>query len=118
MKTEAGTDRTIPIHDAILPLFKRYYNRNNKYLFQNTRGNAMEYTNFVNSYWTPLMEHLGMMHTMHDTRHTFATLADKYRLNDYYLKLIMGHSITDITKGVYTHPDIAQLVEEINKILV
>lgn len=118
MKTEAGTDRTIPIHDSVLPLFKRYYNKNNKYLFQNTRGNAMEYTNFVTNYWVPLMEHMKMEHTMHDTRHTFATLADKYALNDYYLKLIIGHSVADITKGVYTHVSPAQLVEEINKIKV
>ncbi|MBQ8039267.1 MAG: tyrosine-type recombinase/integrase [Lachnospiraceae bacterium] len=118
MKTEAGTNRTIPIHNAILPLFERYYNKNNKYLFQNTRGNAMEYTNFVTSYWTPLMQHLQMDHTMHDTRHTFATLADTHNLNEYYVKLIMGHSINDITKGVYTHVSIPQLVEEINRIII
>jgi integrase len=118
MKTDAGIDRTIPIHDAVLPLFKKYYNPKNKYLLQNTKGNAMDYTNFVTNYWAPLMEYLGMEHTMHDTRHTFATLADRYKLNEYYLKLIIGHSVTDFTKNVYTHVSVDLLVEEINKIKV
>lgn len=118
MKTDAGTNRTIPIHDAVLPLFQKYYNPNNKYLLQNTKGNAMDYTNFVTNYWAPLMEYLGMEHTMHDTRHTFATLADKYKLNEYYLKLIIGHSVSDLTKNTYTHVSVNLLVEEINKIKV
>lgn len=118
MKTEAGTNRVIPIHKSILPFIKKYYNPNNKYLFQNTRGNAMEYTNFVINYWGPLMQYFKMDHTMHDTRHTFATLADKHSLNEYYVKLIMGHSISDITKGVYTHVATEKLIEEINKIKV
>lgn len=118
MKTEAGTDRIIPIHDAILPFIKNYYNTHNRYLFQNTRGNAMEYTNFVANYWAPLMQHFSMDHTMHDTRHTFATLADANNLNEHYVKLIIGHSISDITKGTYTHVSTDKLVQEINKIKI
>ncbi|MBE5867942.1 MAG: hypothetical protein E7293_03160 [Lachnospiraceae bacterium] len=118
MKTEAGTNRTIPIHDDVLPFFKRYYSKRNKYLFQNTKGNAFSYTNFAVNYWNPLMEKLGMGHTMHDTRHTFATLADKYKLNEFYVKLIMGHSISDLTKRTYTHVEPSQLLAEINKIKI
>ncbi len=118
MKTEAGKDRTIPIHKAILPLLRKYYNPQNEYLFPNTRGNAMGYTNFVTTYWEPLMRYLKMEHTMHDTRHTFSTLADEYNLNEYYIKLIIGHKISDITKGTYTHVSTEKLVAEIDKIKV
>lgn len=118
MKTAAGTDRIVPIHDAILPLIKKYYNPRNKYLFQNTRGRELEYTNFSLHYWKPLMERLNMDHTIHDTRHTFITLADQYQLNEHYLKLIVGHSINDITKGTYTHVTPDQLVSELNKIQI
>jgi len=118
MKTEAGIDRVVPIHDAILPMIKKYYNPKNKFLFQNTRGNALHYTNFHVNYWTPLMQYLGMEHTMHDTRHTFATLADEAKLNIFYLKLIIGHRIDDLTKDVYTHVSPKLLVEEVNKIKV
>ena len=41
MKTAAGKNRVVPIHDAILPFFKRYYRKGNKYLFPNTKGGAL-----------------------------------------------------------------------------
>ena len=116
MKTAAGTNRIIPIHDSVYPFYQRYYNKNYKYLFQNTRGNALRYANFRSSYWYPLMEQLNMDHKLHDPRHTFATLADKYHLNDHYIKLIMGHAVNDITKGTYTHVTPYILLTEINKI--
>ena len=118
MKTEAGKDRIIPIHDSVFGFYMRYYDKNCKYLFQNTRGNQMEYTNFITGYWGPLMKRLKLDHTMHDTRHTFATLADKYKLEPHYIKLIMGHALEDITKGIYTHVEPQTLVAEINKIKV
>ena len=57
-----------------------------------------------------------MEHTPYDCRHTLATRADNYNLNDLCIKLIMGHSVQDITKGVYTHKTPQQLVEEVNKL--
>ncbi|MFQ7271857.1 MAG: tyrosine-type recombinase/integrase [Blautia producta] len=116
MKTAAGKNRVVPIHDAILPFFKRYYRKGNKYLFPNTKGGAYYYTLFRNTIWKNLIEELKIDHTPHDTRHTFATLADRYQLNDYYVKLIMGHSVSDITKGTYTHKLPSELLEELRKI--
>ena len=55
-------------------------------------------------------------HIPHDTRHTFATLADRCKMDDLCLKLIMGHTVSDITKGVYTHKTNEELLSEINKI--
>ena len=118
MKTTAGTDRTIPIHEAILPLIKRYYDLNNKYLFMSTRGTSLPYTSFKKYRWKPVMKRFSMNHTPHDTRHTFATLADRYKLDNLKLKLIIGHSVEDFTKDVYTHVEISELVEEVNKIKV
>lgn len=116
MKTAAGTNRTIPIHDAVLPLIRRYYDENNKYLFTSTRGTSLPYTTFKNNKWRPVMKRLGMEHTAHDTRHTFATLANRYQLDDFKVKLMMGHSTGDLTKDVYTHVTPAELVKEVNKI--
>lgn len=116
MKTAAGKNRVVPIRDAILPFFKRYYRKGNKYLFPNTKGGAYYYTLFRNTIWKNLIEELKIDHTPHDTRHTFATLADRYQLNDYYVKLIMGHSVSDITKGTYTHKLPSELLEELRKI--
>ena len=117
-KTEAGKNRVVPIHDAIMPFIKRYYKETNKYLFPNTKGNAYYYTLFRNTIWKNLMIELKMDHTPHDTRHTFATLADRYELNDLCLKLIMGHTVKDLTKGTYTHKLASELLAEMQKIKI
>lgn len=57
-----------------------------------------------------------MQHKPHDTRHTFITKAKKANMNEYILKLIVGHTVEDITERVYTHRTMQQLKEEIAKI--
>ena len=37
-------------------------------------------------------------------------------MNDYVLKLIVGHEIGDLTEHVYTHRELKDLKEEIEKI--
>ena len=56
--------------------------------------------------------------TPHYTRHTFITKAKsrKVNMNDNILKLIVGHDIGDLTEHVYTHREIEDLKEEMNKI--
>ena len=63
-----------------------------------------------------VIERLGMNHSPHETRHTFITKAKTYRMDEYILKLIVGHAIEDITEKVYTHRTIEQLKKEIEKI--
>lgn len=43
-------------------------------------------------------------------------LLDGMKMDEYIIKLIVGHSIQDITEKVYTHRTIEQLKEEIEKI--
>lgn len=116
MKTEAGINRTIPIHDAVLPFFRRYYNQGNKTLCTSLKGEVLSYTNFITGYWKPAVKRMKFEHIPHDTRHTFITLADRYHVDDLCIKLIAGHAVSDITKGTYTHKTAAELLIEINKI--
>lgn len=44
-------------------------------------------------------------HLPHDTRHTTASLMQKARIDLFVRKRILGHSIRDVTEGVYTHVD-------------
>ncbi len=37
-------------------------------------------------------------------------------MDEYMLKLIVGHAINDITEKTYTHRNISQLAREIEKI--
>ena len=114
LKTAAGKNRIIPIHEEITPLIKAQYSPNKKYLFQSARGNKLQYNYFAAKKFTPLMESLGMSHTLHETRHTFISQADRVGLNGTILKKIVGHANGDITVH-YTHKDITEILEEIKK---
>lgn len=57
-----------------------------------------------------------MNHLFHDTRHTFISQAQRYRLNEFCLKRIVGHSGHGVTQNVYTHVEVPELLREINKI--
>lgn len=56
------------------------------------------------------------LYSPHCTRHTFITLAKQYNMDEYIIKLIVGHAINDITEKTYTHRTMEQLATEINKI--
>ena len=113
-KTKAGQNRIIPLHDEIIPLIKARYNQGHKYLI--TKDNKkVGYATYRISYWNKMTSALGLKHTPHDTRHTFTTFADRCEMNKVALKRILGHSLSDITDH-YTHKDIEELLEEINKI--
>ena len=62
-------------------------------------------------YWDKMQ----INHTPHDTRHTFATFADRCGLNTVAVKRIMGHALKDVTQH-YTHKNINELLDEINKL--
>lgn len=115
IKTVAGKNRIIPIHNAILKLVKKRYNKHNEYLFYKENGNNMNYDDYRNRF-RKIMNELGLKHKPHDTRHTFITRAKRYNVNEYILKLVVGHSISDITENVYTHRTTQEMLDEINKI--
>lgn len=114
-KTKAGTDRVIPLHDEIVPLVSARYAQGNKYLV--TRENKkIPYRSYRQIYWDKMTAALEMKHTPHDTRHTFATAADRCNLNRIAVKRIMGHAVKDVTEH-YTHKNIDELLTEVNKIV-
>lgn len=108
--------RSVPIHDNIFPLVKKYYDMEKEVLIPNTVGTIFGYSNYKQKKFDNIMNQLKMDHNPHDTRHTFASRADTYGLNKLCIKRILGHESDDITDKVYTHKDIVELLEEINKI--
>lgn len=113
MKTEAGINRTVALNNKVLPLFTKRYS-NARYLIPNSKNKKYTYGVFYLTVWKRIMSQLGMDHLPHDTRHTFATLLDRAGANDTCIKLLMGHSVQDITKGVYTHKTLEDLLEAVN----
>lgn len=116
-KTDAGKNRAVPIHKKILPLVKAFYKTSGTYLFEEN-GKPITYMHFKDYHMNPLMSRLGFKHSLHDTRHTCASLLKEYQCDDLYRKLIMGHRVEDLTDRVYTHVEIARLVLEINKVQI
>lgn len=110
-KTKAGRDRIIPIHEKIVPFIQP----GEKYLFT-LNGRRISYDMFLLN-WNKALQKIGITgHTPHDTRHTCATKMEEAGIDPYHVKLILGHAISDITTGVYTHVKPSTLVQDINKI--
>lgn len=112
IKTKASINRTIPIHDRILPLI----NLDNEHLVVSPTGKKMSYNNYIQRQFTPIMKKLGMNHLPHDCRHTTATLLDNAGVDRTIVKMILGHASNDVTERVYTHKTPEQLLSAINKI--
>lgn len=116
MKTRSGINRLVPIHSRILPLIEKHYDKNRKFLFSTRTGrDGFTYVTYFSEF-NKLMEKFEMNHSPRDPRHTFISNAKKNKVNEYILKLIVGHSIKDLTEKVYTHRTIKELQGEINKV--
>lgn len=106
VKTEAGIDRIIPLHDKILKIAKNIYLNNKKEISYQQYNKAFKRVmNALN---------LSSEHTPYDCRHTFATRMDNVGANKLCIKIIMGHAIQDITDNVYTHKSLKELLEAVN----
>ena len=127
MKTDAGTNRLVPIHPNIIPLVKKRYEEaiklNSKYLINCTdththRSSLMfTYDKFQKRFGKIRDElNLNPLHRAHDGRMHFITIAKKYGVDEYAIKYIVGHTINDITEKVYTKRELEWLQSEIQKI--
>lgn len=122
LKTDAGKNRIVPIHPVIKPLIenrmKEAIAMQSEYLFNDVNGQQgahMTYDKYRNRF-KKVMNRLKFDHRPHETRHTFITKAKACNVDEYILKLIVGHAIEDITEKVYTHRTMEQLRKEIEKI--
>lgn len=124
LKTDAGKNRIVPIHPDIRPLIENRMQEattlQSEYLFNDPNGQQgthMTYDKYRKRF-QKVMDRLKMNHRPHETRHTFITKAKESNVDEYILKLIVGHAIEDITEKVYTHRTIEQLKAEMNKIQI
>lgn len=100
-KTKAA-DRLVPIHRDILGL-----------VLPSLRSGCPYYVFFDE--FDALRKAQGWDHIIHETRHTFASVAQASGLDPYYIKQILGHESGDLTKDVYTHVLEARLLREIDR---
>lgn len=102
VKTSAGKNRRIPLHERIVPYLEE--RMGGRYLVMNVSGTApAARTVFLSNYWRPLMDEIGAEHLPHDTRSTFVSKLDSLGANEVAVKMIVGHSFGgDVTKKAYT----------------
>ena len=126
MKTSAGKNRLVPIHPLVSSIVEKYYKEaksvGSDYLFNdvnNKFGIGLSYDQYL-SRFNKVMNalHFRTEITPHYTRHTFITKAKsrEVNMNEYVLKIIVGHDVGDLTEHVYTHRELNDLKEEMNKI--
>lgn len=127
MKTAAGTDRIVPIHSKIMKLVKRKYKEaqelGSEYLINCTdatthRSSIMFTYDKYQKRFIKIRDELNLnpQHRAHDGRKHFITSAKKYKVDEYAIKYIVGHAISDITEKVYTERELDWLKDEIEKI--
>ena len=124
MKTKAGIDRVVPIHPKIRHLVKANYDEAIEYgsqylikLIKAKKARPLSYIRYW-EYFTRMRDGLNLNpeHRPHDGRKHFVTMAKKYKVDEYAIKYLVGHAISDITEKIYTERDPQWLVKEIEKI--
>lgn len=114
--------RYVPIHDAIFDFVKYFYDNsvafNQEKLVVNPAGTVVMYNNFVARNLKKINKHMDVPHKMHDTRHTFASLANHYQLEELMIQKIMGHKPSSILRSVYTHISVLEMLVAINNIKI
>lgn len=110
-KTTAGKNRIVPIHNDI----KQYVI--DELIEKEERLIDVSYEWGFNKNIMPMINSmLNTNHTMHDTRVTFASLCQLYKVDVYARKKILGHKLKDITFDIYTKASKNRLWTEVNKI--
>lgn len=118
LKTDAGKDRTIPIHPKILKYIKKWYNTcPNEHLIYKDEGKKITPKYYRETFYYPILEKLNInKKTPHSTRHTCATMLAKSGADINAIKKILGHTDYAFTADAYTHEDVGFLAKEMDKI--
>lgn len=106
-KTKAGKDRVVPIHSSVKPYIED--------VLDFILGRSASYLRMK---WQEAIELCAIEGnlTPHSGRHTFASLAKAYGMDDLARKRILGHATNDLTNDVYTHLETERLISEMKKI--
>lgn len=106
-KTASGI-RYIPISYKILPLITKNLIVNKEYLIT-LKEEKLNYGKYKYIF-KKLMKDLSLDHTIHECRHTTATLLSNAGANPISIAKIMGHTdYNNMTAKVYTHKDSSEL---------
>lgn len=115
MKTETGTNRTIPIAECLVPFIENFLSRGSKHLVSKDTGEQYQYTEIL-YLLTEFCTRYGMNHSPHDGRHTCATYLDMMNVSLSTIQNILGHASNVIVSKIYIHKQLPTMIEAINRI--
>lgn len=118
LKTDAGRDRTIPIHPKIQPIIARWFTDSSGPLYPRKDGRAHTKDSFLRTVWRPCMDALDLPAdlTPHSARHTCATRLSAAGVPAEDIQRIMGHADYSVTANTYINQDIAALRTSMEKV--
>lgn len=118
-KTPSGI-RNIPIAKKVLPFFEYWMKKESEcdFLITTRKGKYFHDRNYREVYWKPMVEEMNLQgdHLPHDCRHTCVSLLTKAGIDERIIKKIVGHAGKGVTELVYTHFEMQQLLDAIDKI--
>ncbi len=117
LKTDAGKDRIIPIHDKVYKYVENWYNKKNDYLIFREDGKNFTADYFRKKIYYPTLKKIGIRKlTPHSCRHTFASLMARANVDTLMIQRLIGHADYATTANIYTHTDIEQLKNAMNMV--
>jgi len=116
MKTEAGTDRIIPLNDKIIPLVEKRMSEGGNFLIKYKTDNPPKLQQYRKFMYDPIVKALKMEHLPHDSRHTFISLMHEVGIDELTVKRIVGHQDKSNVTSRYTHIEIQNLINAVNKL--
>ena len=98
-KTEAGTNRIVPVNAKIAPILAERMASDSEYIFPRSDGSLMDDEHFRRYCFNPLMATLGIEGKVpYSCRHTFANLLKNVKGSDTDKAALIGHSDASMTK--------------------
>ena len=114
LKTKNGINREIPIHPLVKPIFEKYYNPDNEFLFMKANGKRVFYGDYNNFYREFVKKHEFIKgKTAHCGRHGLETELQRLNVKPTIINSIIGHKNGNTGDDVYNHVSIEEKYEAI-----
>lgn len=117
LKTAAGRDRIVPVHDKIRPLIEQWARREQTALYADKTGQPYNKDRFARTVWKPAISALGLPSdlTPHSARHTCGTRLSAAGARPEDIQAILGHADYSVTANTYINQDISALTESMSR---
>lgn len=116
-KTDAGRNRSVPVHPKIKSYVDMWTAKGGQVIICKDNGEPYRSDYFRRNCYYPALEQIGIRKlTPHCCRHTAATRFAAAGMRPEIIIEILGHEDYDTTVENYIHPDAKTLKDELNKV--